>query len=141
MDEKTKALIALLEAKNSDTVFGALGIYALAYEPEVILAIDIDKRHLQHGGLVHGGVYVVLAESAASIAAALKVGIAEYDVSGMEINANHVRRANNGRVTATSKLLHQGKSHMVYSIEVMNCDNELLSIARCTIAVKKRAQV
>lgn len=141
MSEKAarEKLIALIESKNANTVFEALGIELLAHEPSVVVGLIVDRRHLQHAGVVHGGIFVLLAESAASIAAALAVDIEKYEVSGMEINANHVRKVASGQIKATAQLLHQGRSHMVYSINVTNSNNELVSISRCTIAVRKRA--
>jgi uncharacterized protein (TIGR00369 family) len=55
----------------------------------------------------------------------------------MEINANHVNSSKNGIIKAKAKLIHHGNFSMIYSINVTNNKNKLLSISRCTIALKK----
>ena len=85
-----KEVIEWIENHHKGTVFEALGIEIQSYEPNVVVALNVDKRHLQHAGIVHGGIYVLLAESAASIAAALCVDPQEVFVAGMEVNANHL---------------------------------------------------
>ncbi len=137
-----KDLIEFLESNNHKTIFATLGIRVESYDPDnMTVAINVDKRHFQHVGLVHGGVFVTLAESAASMAAALKVSPFEYHVSGMEINANYLRPVTAGIVKAQATLIHHGKSTMVYNIDVTNNTNDgdkLVCVSRCTIAVKKR---
>lgn len=133
------SLIEAFEALNEKTVFQALGIRVESYDPAAVrVAIDVDERHLQHAGVVHGGVFVVLAESAASLAAALTVDIGTHAVSGMEINANHLRPVSSGKVVAQATLLYQGKTTMVYNIVLTDAAERLVCVSRCTIAVRKR---
>lgn len=130
-------IIQFIEENHDNTIFGALGIRVESYDPKcVVVAIDVDKRHLQHAGIVHGGVFVTLAESAASMAASLSVEAHKFRVMGMEINANHLRPVSEGCVRARSKLIYQGKSTMVYEIRVCNENEELVCISRCTIAIR-----
>ncbi len=136
-----KDIIRLIESMHEETVFAALGIRVESYDPAgVIVAIDVDRRHLQHSGIVHGGVYVVLAESAASIAAALKVGIERYHIAGMEINANHLGAVASGVVRAKATLAHHGRTLMVYTIELTDDKSRLVCISRCTIAIRDKKQ-
>ena len=82
-------IIKFIKANNKNTIFSTLGIKIKSYNPDdVILTIATDKRHLQHTGLIHGGVYLILSESAASIAAALKVNPFKYSILGMEIRSS-----------------------------------------------------
>lgn len=135
---KREDFIAEMTAMNPHTVFGALGIELVSTQPVVVVGLTVDERHLQHRGIVHGGIFVLLAESAASVAAALALGPEKYDVSGMEINANHVKKVTSGILRATAKLAHGGRSFMIYTIDVTNSDNALVSISRCTMAIRKR---
>ena len=131
-------IVKFLEKNKCKTIFSTLGIRVESYEPDnVIVAIDVDERHLQHAGFVHGGVFVTLAESAASIAATCTVGLFDHSIVGMEINANHLRSVTGGVVRAKAKLVYHGKLIMVYSIEVTNNNDKLVCISRCTIAIKK----
>jgi uncharacterized protein (TIGR00369 family) len=129
-------LIRFLDEGTPRTVLGALGARIEKYDAdETVVACDIDERHLQHAGVVHGGVYVVLAESAASTAAAFSVDIEKYRVAGQEISASHVRPATSGTLRATTRPLAKGKTALVYAIDV-TCDGKLVSTCRCTVAVR-----
>src|SRR5437667_12149110 len=68
--------------------------------------MPVDERTIQPYGLLHGGASVALAETLGSMGATMSVDVAEYQVVGQEINANHVRAARGGLVTGTAKPLH-----------------------------------
>ena len=99
------------------------------------MAVDISERLFQHAGIVHGGVFVVLAESAASIGAACRVDLTTSRVMGMEINANHLRPVTSGTLRAIARPMHVGRTTLVYGIDVQN-DGKLVCISRCTLAVR-----
>lgn len=132
-------LIAFIEARDPHTVHGALGIRIEAYGADAcVVAVDVDERLYQHGGIVHGGVYVLLAESAASIAAAFAVDMTRFEVAGMEVNANHLRKVTAGVLRATARPLHVGRTTLVYGIDVCDGAGERVCVSRCTIAVRPR---
>jgi 1,4-dihydroxy-2-naphthoyl-CoA hydrolase len=132
-------MMLLLKERQKNTAFEALGVEVDSYDTEsVTVSIQVDHRHMQHAGVVHGGIYVLLAESAASIAAAMSVDITQYNVFGMEINANHLRPVVSGKVSACAKPIHRGKTTMVYGIELKNDEGDMVSVSRCTLAIRKR---
>lgn len=131
-------IIAYVQATDPKTVHGTLGIRVEAFDKDATtVAVDVDERLFQHAGIVHGGIFVLLAESAASMCAALNVDIEHFDVAGMEINANHLRKVTSGILRATARPLHQGSTTHVYGIDVEN-DGEKVCLSRCTIAVRRR---
>jgi 1,4-dihydroxy-2-naphthoyl-CoA hydrolase len=133
-------LLAYVKAQDPHTIHKTLGFRIDSYDAEATkVSVDVDERLFQHAGIVHGGVFVTLAESAASLCAALNVDIEQHDVAGMEINANHLRRVTGGTLTATARPLHKGRSTHVYGIEVTNESGELVCLSRCTIAVRSRS--
>lgn len=133
-------LIALIKMRDANTVHGALGIRIEAFgAEETVVGVDVSERLFQHAGVVHGGVYVLLAESAASIAAALSVDMERFDVAGMEINANHLKKVTSGTLRATARRLHRGRSSMVFGIEVTDSAGEKICLSRCTIAIRERS--
>ena len=132
-------LIALVKSRDAATVHGALGIRIESFGAEkTVVAVDVSDRLYQHAGVVHGGVYVLLAESAASIAAALSVDMERFDVAGMEINANHLKKVTSGTLRATASRLHRGRSSMIYGIEVTDGEGDNVCLSRCTIAIRER---
>ncbi|HVE60484.1 MAG TPA: hotdog fold thioesterase, partial [Chitinophagaceae bacterium] len=58
---------------------------------------------------------------------------------GLDINANHIRSAKNGKVTGTATPLHIGSSTQVWSIEIKDEQDRLVCISRLTMAVLERA--
>ncbi len=122
---------------DANTVLGALDVRITSYAPDAVtVETDVSDRLYQHGGIVHGGVYVLLAESAASTAAATCVDITRFRVSGMEINANHLRSVTSGSLKAVATPVHRGQTTHVYSVEITDQDERLISVGRCTMAVR-----
>ncbi|MBS0648825.1 MAG: PaaI family thioesterase [Verrucomicrobia bacterium] len=87
---------------------------------------------MQPMGIMHGGVSCGLAETVASAAANYCVPETHYCV-GLDINTNHVRPALQGVLTATAKPYHLGKTTQVWSIEIHDNQNQLISISRLTL--------
>ena len=133
-----KALLQKIVAEvDAETVLGALDIAITDWNHDALtVETEVSTRLFQHGGIVHGGVYVLLAESAASTAAALCVDVTKHRVSGMEINANHLRSVTAGRLRAVATPIHRGKTTHVYAIEITDGDGRLVSISRCTMAIR-----
>jgi 1,4-dihydroxy-2-naphthoyl-CoA hydrolase len=129
-------LIDFIRRADPHTVHGTLGIEITKFDAEhTVVEVDISDRLFQHGGIVHGGIYVLLAESAASTAAAFSVDISRFRVAGQEISASHLRPSTAGRLRAEARPVHKGRSAIVYAIDVRN-DGELVSTCRCTMAVR-----
>lgn len=128
-------------SQNVETVMQALGVVTEKVDKnETVLSIKVDGRHKQPMGLVHGGVYVLLAESAASLAAFCWLDGTDEAVVGVEINANHVSSAKSGVVRATARCLHKGSRTMVYETYVETGDKKVLSISRCTLMRVNRSR-
>src|SRR5918999_6486573 len=103
-------LLEMMRSSADRTVLKTLNITVESAERErVVLSMPVDERVHQYTGLLHGGVSVVLAETAAAIGAALTKDHERYTPVGVEINANHLRSVSRGRVTAEAKPVYQGK--------------------------------
>lgn len=128
-----------LNAGSADTLIRHLGILFSEIGADFLCAtMPVDERTRQPYGLLHGGASVALAETLGSTGAAMSVDVAEYQVVGQEINANHVRAASRGLVTGTAKPVHIGGRTHVWSIEIVNEAAKLVCISRITMAVIKR---
>jgi 1,4-dihydroxy-2-naphthoyl-CoA hydrolase len=120
------------------TLINALGITITTLEKgKVVATMPVDERTRQPFGLLHGGASVALAETVASIGAYELVDKETEAVAGLEINANHVRGKRDGTVTATATVLHQGKTTMVWDIRIVDEEEQIICISRCTMAVLK----
>lgn len=124
------------------TLIDALGISITTLEKgKVIATMPVDERTRQPFGLLHGGASVALAETVASIGAYELVDKETEAVAGLEINANHVRGKREGMVTATATVLHQGKTTMVWDIKIVDEEDQLICVSRCTMAVLKLKKI
>ena len=133
------AFIRYVEARNPETAFAPLGIRVISYDPDALqVGLDIDGRHRQHLGQLHGGISALLAESAASLAAAMSVDPARYTVAGVDLNATHMRRKVDGSLTATARPLFRGRTTHVYTVDIIDEEGALVCASRCTIAVRPR---
>lgn len=105
-------------------------------EGYVVMSMPVTDKVKQPFGYLHGGATIALGETACSLGSANLVDTTHFIPLGLEMNANHIRSAQDGRVTATAKIIHQGTSTHVWNIEITNEHGQLVSIMRGTIAIK-----
>jgi 1,4-dihydroxy-2-naphthoyl-CoA hydrolase len=96
--------------------------------------MPVDSRTRQPFGILHGGASVLLAESLVSCAATFVVAPGQASV-GMEINANHLRPVTSGWVTGTARPMSLGRRTQVWEVRIVDDDDKLVCISRCTMAV------
>ncbi len=125
-----------LNADRETTLAGHLDIWVTEIGPDFLRAtMPVDARTHQPYGLLHGGASVALAETVGSLAATMCVDRTRFRCVGQEINANHLRPARTGRVTATARPIHRGGRSQVWGIEIVDAAGRLVCISRLTIAV------
>lgn len=128
----------IIEKNHHRTVVSHLGISIVKVDKvETILSLVIDDRHLQHVGLVHGGLYVLMQETAMSLAGACNLSNTGETVVALEINANHLKSQTGGTLITRTSPVHIGKTTMVYEARITNEREQLVSIARSTLMVIK----
>jgi 1,4-dihydroxy-2-naphthoyl-CoA hydrolase len=103
-------------------------------------SMPVDHRTRQPYGLLHGGASVTLAETLGSVAAAMVVDHQVYNCVGLEINANHIRGAREGKVTGITTPLHIGGSTQVWEIKITDDQDRLICVSRLTVAVIMKKQ-
>jgi len=103
---------------------------------EISASMPVHENTIQPFGILHGGASVALAESLASIGAWLNLKDEKKQAVGLEINANHLRRVPMGKtVTGTAVPLHIGLKTQVWEIRIVDEQQKLVSVSRCTLAV------
>jgi 1,4-dihydroxy-2-naphthoyl-CoA hydrolase len=108
-------------------------------EDYVKIKMPVDQRTKQPYGLLHGGASCAMAETAGSVASQLVLDPNKFICVGLEINANHIRSARNGYVTAIVKPLHLGGTTHVWDVKIYDDNNQLICISRLTLAILKKA--
>lgn len=96
--------------------------------------MPVDSRTRQPFGILHGGASVLLAETLVSCAATFVAEPGKACV-GMEINANHLRPVSSGWVTGTARPISLGRRSQVWEVRIVDGNDKLACIARCTMAV------
>jgi len=114
-----------------------MGIELLELSAERAVARMPVEGNTQPLGLVHGGAYVVLAESLGSFAANVHAHPAGFAV-GVDVNATHTGSATEGWVTGTCTAIHLGKTLTVHEIVCSDDNGRRLSTIRITNLIRQR---
>ncbi len=96
--------------------------------------MPVDDRTMQPTGLLHGGASVALAETLGSTAACCCIDESQI-CTGIEINANHVRKAMDGYVTGVTRPVHIGTRTHVWETVITDSDGRLVCASRMTLAI------
>jgi 1,4-dihydroxy-2-naphthoyl-CoA hydrolase len=127
--------IDLDSLKEKEGLNKDLGIEYVEMEPErVVMRMQIDVKHQQPLGYLHGGASVALAESAATVGAWLNCPPGKV-AFGSEINASHLRPKRSGTLTAVGTPVHRGRNSQVWDVEIHDENGKAVCASRCTLAV------
>nr|WP_199224042.1 hotdog fold thioesterase [Paenisporosarcina sp. OV554] len=119
-----------------ETIIGLLGIeFVEMTKDRVTATMPVNSSTHQPYGQLHGGASVVLAESVASFGTLNLIDQEIETAVGLEINANHIRGKKDGIVTAIGTPLHRGRKTMVWDIKIVDEDEKLICVSRCTMAI------
>ena len=103
-----------------DTFDGLIGHKIIEInENYVETSIDINESHLQPFGLVHGGVYSSMAESAISYAASINQ---EAMWAGVNNNTDFIASATDGTLILKGTPIKLGKRSQLWVAEIFNND-------------------
>lgn len=104
-----------------------------AEEEQLTLRSPLTPALHQPFGLLHGGVSMLMAESAASMHAMWGVDPVEKVPLGIEINGSHLRSASDGHVLAVATVLRRSRSLIVHQVQIIHEESgRLLSQIRVT---------
>ena len=119
-----------------ETIIGLLGIeFGEMTKDRVTATMPVNSSTHQPYGQLHGGASVVLAESVASFGTLNLLDQEKETAVGLEINANHIRGKKDGIVTAIGTPLHRGRKTMVWDIKIVDENEKLICVSRCTMAI------
>lgn len=129
----------MLTTRNKNTMMDFLGVEFTKIGDDFLVArMPVNERTRQPLGIMHGGASCVLAESVGSTAANYAVDSAKHYCVGLDINTNHIRSIREGYVIATAKPFHLGRTTQVWGINIVNEQEQLISVNRLTLAVLTR---
>ena len=121
------------------TLDDTLGFELLEAGPDRVRGrFAAEKRVQQPFGLVHGGAYMALAESMASVATFQAVA-GDGNIAVGQANDNHfLRPVTEGLVHAEGAPIHRGRTSWVWDVRFTDDQDRLCAISRVTIAVRPR---
>ena len=89
--------------------------------------MNLTQFHDQTFGYLHGGATIAFGETVAGYASNQKINKGQVTV-GQTITANHMKpKKIEGYILAKGKLMHKGKTSHVWSIEMFDENNVLIS--------------
>jgi 1,4-dihydroxy-2-naphthoyl-CoA hydrolase len=106
-------------------------------EDSVTATVPVSPVVLQPYGIVHGGIYSLVAESICSLATDLAVRDEGLAAMGMANSATFLRPISEGTIHARAERRHRGRTTWVWDVEVTDDAGRLCAMARVTIAVRR----
>ena len=131
-------------AERDDTTMGALGRidgfnevlgteFVEVTSDRVVLRCTVKPQLLQPYGIVHGGVYCGLVETAASVAAATWLGD-KGNVVGVANHTNFIRATREGELTVTATPVQRGRTQQLWQVEIIDDSDRLVARGEVRLA-------
>jgi len=104
--------------------------FVKATASEVVIEWQLGPQHRQVYGIVHGGVYCGVIETAASVGAALSLMPDDKSPVGLENNTTFIKAVREGKLRATGRPLTRGRKTQVWEVEIRNETAQLIASGR-----------
>ncbi len=112
-----------------------LGMRAVAFdEGSAVLEIDVDKRHANPMGTLHGGVLCDLADLAMGVACYSTLEPGE-SFTTLELKINFLKPIWNGRLTAHAQVKKGGRTTAMLECEIHDDKGSLVAFATSTCMI------
>jgi 1,4-dihydroxy-2-naphthoyl-CoA hydrolase len=110
-----------LRALLPKTAPEALGVEIVSADAErILLRMPMSDQARQPSGLLHGGISMVLAETAASLHACWDLDLSRTVPVGIEINGSHIRPASDGHILAKASVSRRSFKLVVHTAEIVH---------------------
>lgn len=120
---------------------GVLGFQVLSLTDESARGrVLVTDRVRQMWGLVHGGVYMALAEMLVSEATVASVHDDGMIAVGLSNHTSFLRPVAEGAIHAEARRLHGGKTTWLWEVFLKDDDDRLCAVSRVTLAVRPRPE-
>jgi uncharacterized protein (TIGR00369 family) len=119
---------------SSSTLDGwnsAMGLrFVRATVDEVAAELEIDARHRQPYGVVHGGVYAGMIETVTSVGAALNALLRGQSTVGLENHTSFLHAVREGTLRATARPLTRGRRTHVWEATITDASGRAVASGR-----------
>ncbi|MCK6557434.1 PaaI family thioesterase [Candidatus Binatia bacterium] len=127
-DSSVSSEVSAWLMRGLDATLGARLVRATA--EEVVVEYDVDERHLQPYGIVHGGMHCAMVETVCSLGAGLAAHARGQAVVGVENHTSFIRAVRRGRVRVTGVPVTRGRRSQVWEATARNEAGEIVSTGR-----------
>lgn len=129
-----EAWIKAFDDLRATTAMGPLGTTCTAIDDEhVVLSMTITHAARQPFGLLHGGVSLLLAETAASFHSAWLADLSAVAPVGVDINGTHLAGATDGLVITTARVLRRAHAFVFHEVTLTHAETgRILCSSRVT---------
>lgn len=105
------------------TALEAFGLSLVEVDDDrLILEMPVRPEFRQPMGLLHGGVHLFLAESAASLHACVGIDLHKTYPVGIEVNGSHLRPVRDGNIRAVAEVIRRSKKTIVHQIAISHVE-------------------
>ena len=101
-----------------------------ATRDEVVIEYEVEQKHRQPYGIVHGGVHCAAVESACSTGAAIDAMARGQAVVGVENHTSFIRAVRSGRVRVTAVPLTRGRRSQVWEATSRDAQGRVIATGR-----------
>jgi uncharacterized protein (TIGR00369 family) len=101
-----------------------------ASRDEVVAEYDVDARHHQPYGIVHGGVHCTAVETVCSTGAGLDAMARGQSVVGVENHTSFIRAVRAGTVTVRATPITRGRRSQLWEAVARDADGRVVSTGR-----------
>jgi len=109
-----------------------------AAKDRVAAELDVDHRHLNGRGVMHGGAVMAFADVLGGHGAGLNIDRDTHRTTTIESKTNFFRACFPGRVTAVSVPLHHGRRTSVWQTSIRGPDGKLVAMVTQTQLILPR---
>ena len=104
--------------------------FLVATASECVAVVDLDERHLQPYGIVHGGVYAAIIETVCSTGAAVAARTHGSLVVGLENSTSFLHAVRSGELRATARPLTRGQTTHVWEAKILDQQGRIAATGR-----------
>jgi len=135
MEDYPENVLAFINA-NLGGYNNAIGLRIVKATPDAFEAeLEIDDRHRQPYGMVHGGVYCAMIETLCSTGAALTVWEENKSTVGLENTTAFLRAVRSGRLRGIARPLFIGKRSHVWEARIRDDQDRLVASGQVRLMV------
>ncbi len=107
-------------------------------EGRSLLVLPVERKHLNAGGVVHGGALASLADAAIAAALATLMDLDREGMITVEMKINYLAPVREGEVRAEGRVIQKGKSIAVGEACLYHSGDRMVAKATATFMIRQR---